>query len=310
MTTRGRSSAPARPAARSARDLPRPHDLVPAAPEVAEPGLHRTRLAEWHEWKDRCALDLCSGPTQQSLAAFAAIHFGRFLRRYAHLTNQPRLSSQLTGRESWHHLETFLMVRNSSEGKRYKEWLFARADGAPAGDQLDAVAGTAALLLRDAVREHLRQEHAPRGMVSLSAPVPGAESAGLTLEDLLPGSISPADEVAAREFERIAEAHARAFFDAAERRGRVAILAKHLGLSLADPSVLHKAGCAKSMLNDAYHRLFEDVSRRLKAEYCNDDADAVRLIVLMTFQQMSELSREWGRSDLSAAQLIAMAEAP
>jgi len=218
------------------------------APEPAAPSrpLHSTRLGEWREWKDRCALDLCSGPTQESLAAFAATHFGRHVRRCAHITNQPYLSSPLTGRESWHHLETFLMVRNSREGKRYKDWLFARADGVAGDDQLDAVAGTAAFLMRDAVREHLRQEHAPRGTMSLNAPVPGAEASGLTLEDLLPGAISPADEVAAREFERLAEAHARAFFEATPRRDRVAILAKHLGLSLADPAVLQKAGCARA----------------------------------------------------------------
>jgi hypothetical protein len=166
---------------------------------------------------------------------------------------------------------------------------------------LDALVGGAVVLIRDVAREHLRREKAPSWIVSLQAPIPGVPQVTLTLEDLLPGTVDPAEEAAVREFERLSRVHAHAFFQAMERRERVALLAKELGLSLASPLVEEVAGCRKSALNDAYFTFFKRVAADLKTQYAEDDENSLRILAEMTFRGINDMVWEWGASERSCA---------
>ncbi|MFH0953683.1 MAG: hypothetical protein V1873_05090 [Verrucomicrobiota bacterium] len=264
-------------------------------------------MGDWLEWRERCALALCSAGAQSALMGFAAMHFSRLTRHYATRTNAPDQPPQLSGRETWHLFETHLAVRHNREGKRYKDWLFARLAGT-ADDELDVVAGGAALLMRDVVREHLRNEHSAQGVVSLSAPLAETGSASLTVEDLLPGTIDTADEVAKHEFEHLALGHAGEFFRDMDHREKVAVLAKSLGLSLADPAVEEVAGCRKSVLNTSYRGALERLAADLRRQYEEDDMQSVRILVLMTFEAVASLAGAWGVSERGCARLLSMAE--
>lgn len=262
----------------------------------------------WTEWKDRCAIGLCTAPVQNELRNFAAVHFTLYLRRYSYRTNALGRQPDLAEGDPWHLFETYLAVRNTRQGKKYKEWLFARLPGTER-DDLEALAGGAALLMRDVAREHLRREYATAEMVSLNSPMGGLDESGLTLEELLPGAINPVDEVATREFERLAAQHAQEFFAQMGPREKIAFLAKDLGISLAHGEVEKAAGCRKSVLNESYQAFIVNAAGEMKERYSSEDSESVRVLTLMTLQEIKDCARKWGRSSAEFSVFFSIAEA-
>ena len=264
-------------------------------------------LAAWAEWKERCALGLCSDWTQSTLRQFVLARFHGFLRRYAHLTNLgDRDQWWIEPADAWHLFETHLTVNPSRAGKQYKDWLFARATFDQA-DTLDAVQGGATLLVRDVAREYLRREYSPPAMVSLNQPLAGSEDA-LSLEDLLPGTANPAGEAERHEYERLAREHAAVMADELTRRERVAILAKQLGVSLAHPAVAQAAGCGKSMVNQAWRDAVLRVATRLRADYAEDDAESVRMLTLLTLAELEQQVIARAKSENDCPRLFQVSE--
>jgi hypothetical protein len=274
----------------------------------ARKGLPVPGKDSWTEWKDRCAIGLCTGPIQSELRSFAALHFNLYLQRYSYRTNTQGGQTDLADGDPWHLFETHLAVRNTRQGKKYKEWLFARLPGADQG-AVEALAGGAALLMRDVAREHLRRECAPSGMISLNSPMSGMDESGVTLEDLLPGTIDPVDEVATREFERLAAEHAKEFFAGMGPRERVAILAKDLGISLAHSEVQKAAGCRKSVLSETYQAFILNAAGEMKTRYSTEDAESVRVLTLMTLQEIKGCVRSWARASTDLGIFFSIAEA-
>ena len=164
--------------------------------------------------------------------------------------------------------------------------------------------------MRDVAREHIRREYAPSGMVSLNSPVGGVDETGLTLEDLLPGAIDPLDEVATREFKRLATRHAQEFFAKMNSREKVAFLAKDLGISLAHREVEKAAGCRKSVLNQSYQDFILNTAHWMKKYYSTEDSKAVKVLTLMTLQEVKEIVRKWAGSSVNISRFFSITEAP
>jgi len=251
-------------------------------------------------------LGLCSAGTRDALSGFAALHFARLTSRYAYSTSARNVPAALSAADSWHLFETHLMVNSTRQGKRYKDWLLERST-IPGAEACEALTAGAVLVMRDAVREHLRREYEPDWMLSLNAPAADAAGETVSFEDLLPGGIDPSDEVATREFERLAAARAEEFFQEVGLRERIIVLARELGLSLAHPEVERTAGCRKSVLGEAYRACFARLARRLAVEYAAEDAEALRILTLMTFQELGNVVRAWSVSNAGCAGLLSAA---
>lgn len=165
--------------------------------------------------------------------------------------------------------------------------------------------------MRDVAREHLRREYAPSNMISLNSPVSGLdERTDLTLEDLLPGTIDPRDEVATREFKHLATRHAQEFFVEMNQREKIAFLAKDLGISLAHREMEKAAGCRKSVLSQAYRDFILNIAGRIKKYYSTEDSDAVKMLTLMTLNEVKEMVRTWAGSSNNLRRFFSIAEAP
>ncbi len=266
-------------------------------------------IQAWTEWKEKCAIGRCGGETQEALRSFASVRFQGFLRKYVPRVGGGGAEPVTAPRDAWHLFETHAAVGGNRAGKRYKDWLFARAAGG-SGDPADSIERGATVLLRDVVREHIRREWSPPWAVSLNVAAQEGES-GLTLQDLLPGGVDPAADVERREFEAIARGHATAFFSAADRRERVAFLAKRLGLSLAHPAVESAADCRKSTLNETYHVFVRRVAGQIGAEYASEEPAFGRLLAAAVFDELDRLVHLWASSEKNCAQLfIEVGESP
>lgn len=257
-------------------------------------------LKAWAQWKKRCALDLCSDHAQRMLRAFAGSRFMRCLERCPTAQDSPAHESP------WHLFETYATVTATRGGKRYKDWIFAR-ERTSGRDPLSAIEGGASLIMRDAVREFVRAECSPRGILSLDRPIGCGDAGSVTLLDLLPAQMDPASEVALREYERLAREHARELFPGLSGRERIVLAAKEAGLSLAHGSVEEAAGCRKSCLNTAYHDLLARICMFIKTEYSGDDPESVLTLALMTVRELvHEVLRNAG-SDGKCARLFELA---
>ncbi len=230
-------------------------------------GTDSTGEAAWREWKAQCALDLCSKTTAAHLRQFGGRRFRRYVERCLPKSGPGRASADvLSPRDAWHRFEVHLCVRESRAGKRYKEWLFQRADPHEAHWERIVEAG-ATVLMRTVVREFLRHEHAVPWMRSLQDPLLGSDGTPLTLEDLLPGTLDPSDEAERKEIEEAAGHVAGEILSDLSSRERIAVAARDSGVSLSHSDVLKKAaGCQKSALYTAYRKVFHKIAARVQED--------------------------------------------
>src|SRR5210317_1578654 len=84
-------------------------------------------LACWMEWKARCAAALCDESTRRSLQKFAHTRFLRFYPRSIPSRVLPHRENGLPAVDAWHLFETHLITTQTKQGKRFKDWLYARA---------------------------------------------------------------------------------------------------------------------------------------------------------------------------------------
>jgi len=233
---------------------------------------HITTGLAWREWKKRCAADLCEPEIAGMLHRFGALRFASMLKR---VTSDAERNS-VDGSRGWHLLETYARVSSTREGKRYKDWLFARAD--LQGERwLALIESGASLLMREVVRHYLREESAPAFMVSLNMKIDRdiqsvSGTDGLSLEDLLPGQMDPLDEIETREWNNLARSLAGSVILSMSLIEKVAVAARAQGVPLSDPRVIKIAGCSRSQLYAAYGECVERVARALKREHPAEEA--------------------------------------
>ena len=255
-----------------------------------------TALESWLVWKERCALSLCPAETKAELIEFAGHRFDHYMRTYGTGT---RKGSLLTGsppaRDAWHLFETYLQLRDTREGKTYKEWLTARTDRS---DAPALVESGATLIIRSAVRDYLRSEGPRRSTESLDAELHhGADGGSLTLLDLLPTEFNAVDEVERREHDVLVDELVEMAFGALGFRERVALLARELGIAISSPVATEAAGCAKSMLSVAFRTALEQIADTVRACCPGEDRHTLAMLAVSVFGVICQRLRKWGRSE-------------
>ncbi len=245
--------------------------------------------AAWREWKAQCALDLCSERTAAHLCRFGQNRFRRYVERCLPQSGPVRVSGDLLSpRNAWHRFEIHLCVHETRAGKRYKDWLFQRANNMGAHWERIVEAG-ASVLMRDVVREYLRHEHAIPWMRSLQEPVAVANGAVLTAEDLLPGTLDPSGEVEQKEIQEAADRMAEEVLAGLVPRERVALAARASGMPLSHAGVLKAAGCGKTVLYTAYQNIFRKIAVRVREEAEIAGAAEQTVFALHVYEQIKKM---------------------
>lgn len=237
--------------------------MDPAPPTTTEPA--------WRHWHEQCAIGKCSPHHAATLQQFGRSRFITYINRYA--SRIGHTGSDLHHADAdhaWHLFETYCQLSTSRNGKHYKDWLLQRAEDPGATSWIEAVESGASLLLRDAVRELLRNEHSAAFMTSLHRSVGGNPDTPYSLEELIPDTDDPADRVAEQELSNLAADIAHTCFPRFERRHRIALWARINEIPLSDPRLHKKTRCSKTMLYAAYqesvHLVFAEIHRKLPGE--------------------------------------------
>lgn len=281
------------------------------SPETRHLGAEMQTVANWQEWKEKCALALCAEDARRSLPGFVHARFSHFVEAYVRTTNAGSASGLIPfADEAWHRFETHFHLHELPGGKTYKDWLFAHMEEKGYSAQESIEAG-ATLLLRDVVREYLRREHSSHRMISTNARVDGSASDGASpsLEELLPGLLDTTRDVESRELQEVAHADSAAAFARLDRRERVALLVHEAGMSLAHPEAIRVAGCRRSALNDAFHGALTGIAAYAREHHLREDRSVQASLACLMFEQMRRLVFFWGKSENGCAQFCRLIEA-
>ncbi len=209
-------------------------------------------------------------------------------------------------RTAWHLFESHLQIKTTRAGKCYKEWIFARVPTSADPPEVVLECG-ATLILRSVVRDFIHAEQHPDHVVSLQTALSDDLGNPLTLEDLIAGPADPANDVAEREYDRLARRHAGEAFSELPHRARVAVASRAMGLSLAHAAVVRAAGCGKTVLSQGYRALVFSLASGLRGHYPDDDAQSVQTLVLLTLHHLKEKVLSWARTEKSCAVLFEVA---
>ena len=254
-------------------------------------------MTPWTEWKERCAARLCSPASRAALQSFGGQRFRTLAQRCMHTINISDVSLvTLSDPDAWHLLEVHMTLPDAIHGKAYKEWLFARTAGSHDAP-FDVVQGGATLLMRSAVREHLRREHLPATHVSANQPPPTQATTAPCCEEWLPGPLDTRDTVEYRELQSLATQHADRLFAALPRRLKMTLAARACQLPLSTPALLELAGCQHSALHTAYREFAERLFDELRDCYRGDDRDTVSDLAVEVFNALTQRCGAWAEND-------------
>ena len=252
----------------------------------------KPELKDWTEWKTLCARKLCGEDTQNRLGSFAQSRFGIQLRRQittTNLRNSDALRQLPSADDAWHQFESYAALKETRQSKRYKDWIFARVENGNSAP-LDIIQSGASLIMRSVVRTHLRAEYAPRKAISMDQPLGDSD---LTMGDLLPGKVNPADAVVANEYNILAEQYAESIFEKLVQRERLGLLAKLSGIALDNAELLVAAKCGKSTLNQVTRNMLNKLRDDIKREYCDDGQDAIVAFTVLVVQYLEKVLNNW-----------------
>ena len=170
-------------------------------------------------------------------------------------------------------------------GKRYKDWLFARAE--QGHDWLAMVEAGASMLLRDAVREQLRREHAPKFMVSLQQPMGEGLQGTCTLEELIPDQVSPTDSTTDWEWQQLALTHAQRCYPTLTETEKLVLWARDQGYTLNDPQLAERGKVSMNVLYRTYRSVVTRISLELKAAYPGESPASLIQLARLVLEQIA-----------------------
>ena len=261
-----------------------------------------TTTGQWGEWRRRCAIDKCAEPTAKALASFVGDRFRHYAAPIVGEDSVPTETPE--DRTCFHLVEHWMSVARPVSGRRYKEWLFARADGRTGRQRLATLLAGASLVVRSVVRKWLANERRPEEL-SLDAPVPGLE--GITFVDLLPdGRAMEAEEALLRD---LADSLADEIFGTMEKPTRLVMLARAARLPLYHPLLLDEFGFGKTKAADTWKEVLKDIARRIMRRWPDEPADWKIGLAMRTSDALDQLLQGYDSSGLIRAHLTQLARA-
>ncbi len=261
-----------------------------------------TTTGQWGEWRRRCAIDKCAGPTAQALAAFVGSRF----RHYAiPVVGECAVDTEIPDDQTcFHLLEHWMSVARPVSGRRYKEWLFARTRGQSGRQRLSTLLAGASLVVRSVVRKWLANERRPKEF-PLDAPVPGLE--GVTFVDLIPDeNAMAAEETLLRD---LADSLADEIFGGMATPTRLVMLARAARLPLYHPLLLGEFGFGKTKAADTWKEVLAEIARRIMKRWPDEPAGWKVGLALRTSDAIDRLLQGYDANGRIRAHLTQLARA-
>lgn len=224
-------------------------------------------MQAWHHWHEACALGLVDEADRQQLSRVIAQRFRSMLRKLT-LHGQSVPASPSDG-DCAHLFEAYCAVHRRRDGKKYKDWLLSRGRR-----DLDTVQSGVMLLIRNVVREWIRDAHPQTAELSLQQCL-GEQ--GVTLQELLPdrtGESLSAEQLAWKDHElvRLRRGLEPVEITVLEIRAR--------GLVFSSPGIQTRYGVGKTTLHKYQRRLLTRIAEGAAARFPELTPEAGSALVL------------------------------
>jgi hypothetical protein len=215
--------------------------------------------------------------------------------------------------EGWHLFESHMHTESGKTQKRWKDWLFERAQNS-SDDYVTVLEKVTYACMRTAVARfyadegHLKASKLGVRLASWDAPLANAADSKATIGDVhlgLPWE-DPSQIAEWNELREIARKEAADLFNKLDQKGKIAVLADCLDISLADPNVKALAGKGKSVLYDSLIKLHRQAESRLQETYSAEDARTLQALIALTKEALHEASFLWGQPEKSAQPLFTL----
>lgn len=241
------------------------------------PNLPLSTPEVWRTWKQVCAADLCDSETAAVLRRFGQVRFATYVRRAGLQVPEAR--------DAWHLFESTCQVTKTRAGKRYKDWLFARAEILDI-TWLEAMESGASLLMRCVVREYLRREHSPTFMQSIQKPMGDGV---VTLEELLPDPVDAQGGIDEVELTAMAQHLAGQMFPSLDKTERALIWAKLHSIPFSDPRIMNKTRLRKSVLHERFDLLIKRLTEIIRRTYPNETHSVTTSLLIYSLSALGKM---------------------
>jgi hypothetical protein len=269
----------------------------------------KTDLEAWREWKERCAIALCGENAHANLAAYGEAVFSKCWHKYASGVGLPFQSRA----EGWQLFESYMHTESGKTGKRWKDWLFERAQNS-SDDFVTVLEKVTYACMRTAVAKyctdegHLKASKSGFRLASWDAPLTNASDSKTTTGDVYLGPAweNPSQIAEWNELREIARKEAAELFNKLDQKSKTALLADCLDISLAARAVVALAGKEKSALYDSLPNIMKQAESHLRDTYSPEDARTLQALIALTKEALHEVSFLWGKSEKSAQPLFTL----
>lgn len=224
--------------------------------------MKETTLEAWEEWKEKCAIALCSEATKQILSDWAVPQIrNRFREKNPTHELAKATEAPATGVDPrWSLMEVHFVAGKQSAGKTYKDHLFdcIKSEQSAEANRTDlqryfsrACANEIPKLAKKELAEEIRALHEGVQLMSLDQPVDAATE-GPSLAEAYQGAqhegLDPASDSAKAELQAIARQEAEAWLGSMTLREKLVWGCEAAGRTLADPAIESIAGVKRSQL--------------------------------------------------------------
>jgi len=258
---------------------------------------HLTKNEDWDAWRACCALDRCAEETRLRLRTFAQCRFTKYRSLLVRESSGAAVFSA-DDMAAWHLMEVYMQISEDRRGKSYKEWLFTQT-GAEGQEPVESLEAGASILLRDVAREYVRRECLPAFIKPLDEKSLWTEPA--YAED-------PGWALVAKEWHDMAVQRAENIFPHISHSARIALIARHTGLSLAHPSVEKAAAAKKSSLAIQVKRTWEDIALQIQADFPEDTPSDWITFTRRVMTEINNLIFLWISAEKKFAQFCMLIE--
>jgi hypothetical protein len=262
-----------------------------------------TQRVSWEEWKERCAIGLCGSEASADLCTYGGRAIAGLWRKFGGKLSEPFESNQ----QRWHLFESYMHACSARTGKRWKDWLFEKADGS--SDPFVVVLEKEAYECMDSTvrkycvgESHRKAHQAGVWLNHWDEPVSNSEQSAMTYGEVFAGNPweEPAQLAAWNELRAIAQAEAEELFRTLDQAGKTVLLAKRLEISLGEPAVERMAGKKKTALYGLQKEIGERNRSHLLEKYSSEDARTLEALVALAEEALAEAGFRWGRAENSA----------
>ncbi len=268
----------------------------------------KTHKDSWEDWKKLCAIDNCGINAMDNLGTYGSEVFSRLWKKF-----NPDIGLPFEFKlDCWRRFESYMHTTSRINGKRWKDWLFERAelsnDDFVTVLEKETYACIKTVVIQISSNEgQFKPFKAGVRMIPVFAPLLPLGNPHATIGATLRAPGNPRQNAAWNELCRIAREEANNLFRTLDRKSRAALLADSLKISLDESAVKKLAGAKKTTLYSRLKETEQQAEAKLQKTYSTEEPRTLQELLSLTKEALRDASFLWGKSEKLAEPLFTLA---